>query len=499
MILIDNIKYSCLECIRGHRSTLCRHHMRPLLQVRSKGRPNLLFPYGNKNYRIAVFAQEVDNKDVSLDQGCKSTPVVILKASDKHVIDVTNGQIMGPYDDLESNKPVTPVVGPEDFVVSSVCCSTGVSKVRKGCKCNQKKVLRLKILRSYISKKMALPNLLSLAAQTLAPSETQNIQFDQVHSKELLSYGSGTEAETTKKAPERSSSVTKSSSNDNGVLPTEDLPPKKSCCSSKIVAPGPQYPPQRHDFDILLLSQQAPSYADVSYPGIPCKVPQNMYNPASIDPPMPAQMSSHMPLHMSSQMGAPLYTVPDQSQMGDSRTMNNQQGVFQVINVPSCSIPGSCSCSSDCSCPSCVVHKNPPIKAEDNLGFLNNDAQYGSNLILKLEVQGNQTERYVRELPRDIALYSTYLAQFHGFESNPPPFISELQMELQSVLQERMQQQQQQQQQQTQDFQTDQSPCSCPDNDCFCTNCETHGIIDGYKLDDFFGTNAITNNGFLQG
>lgn len=30
------------------------------------------------------------------------------------------------------------------------------------------------------------------------------------------------------------------------------------------------------------------------------------------------------------------------------------------------------------------------------------------------------------------------------------------------------------------------SECSCPPNACDCTNCETHGILNGFRLDDYF-------------
>lgn len=118
MILIDNTKYSCIECIRGHRSSLCRHHTRPLLQVRSKGRPNIS-TNGNPNYRIAVFAEQIQTEMTEQDQdmtgdngGCETTnlntegskkckskasPVVILKSSPKQVIDLVSGEIIGPY------------------------------------------------------------------------------------------------------------------------------------------------------------------------------------------------------------------------------------------------------------------------------------------------------------------------------------------------------------------------------------------------------------------
>ncbi|KAG2200949.1 copper fist DNA binding domain-containing protein [Mucor mucedo] len=39
MIVIDNIKYACQKCIKGHRSSRCDHTERNLMMVRRKGRP----------------------------------------------------------------------------------------------------------------------------------------------------------------------------------------------------------------------------------------------------------------------------------------------------------------------------------------------------------------------------------------------------------------------------------------------------------------------------
>lgn len=54
MILVDGEKYSCVQCIRGHRSSTCKHSARPLVQVRSRGRPSL-----NAGHRIAVTESEL--------------------------------------------------------------------------------------------------------------------------------------------------------------------------------------------------------------------------------------------------------------------------------------------------------------------------------------------------------------------------------------------------------------------------------------------------------
>ncbi|SCW04518.1 LAFE_0H15302g1_1 [Lachancea fermentati] len=40
MIIFDDEKYSCVSCIRGHRSSTCKHSERMLVKVRTRGRPS---------------------------------------------------------------------------------------------------------------------------------------------------------------------------------------------------------------------------------------------------------------------------------------------------------------------------------------------------------------------------------------------------------------------------------------------------------------------------
>ncbi|ODQ77996.1 hypothetical protein BABINDRAFT_91184 [Babjeviella inositovora NRRL Y-12698] len=61
MILIEGEKYACVQCIRGHRSSTCKHTKRPLVQVRSRGRP-----MQSINYRFAVLAEDI-NKEAALE------------------------------------------------------------------------------------------------------------------------------------------------------------------------------------------------------------------------------------------------------------------------------------------------------------------------------------------------------------------------------------------------------------------------------------------------
>lgn len=40
MVLINNVKYACERCIRGHRVTTCNHTDQPLMMIKPKGRPS---------------------------------------------------------------------------------------------------------------------------------------------------------------------------------------------------------------------------------------------------------------------------------------------------------------------------------------------------------------------------------------------------------------------------------------------------------------------------
>ncbi|KAG7660584.1 uncharacterized protein J8A68_005850 [[Candida] subhashii] len=143
--------------------------MRPLLQVRSKGRPNV-YANGNPNHRIAVFAEEIANNnnneksddiEVPIGKCKKQQAVIILKASPKQVIDLRNGQIVGPYDESKSQANITtkppppPVINDDSFINTSTCC--GISKPAKSCGCcsnKRKPVNKSKILKTYLKKRL---------------------------------------------------------------------------------------------------------------------------------------------------------------------------------------------------------------------------------------------------------------------------------------------------------------------------------------------------------
>lgn len=82
MILVDGEKYACQQCIRGHRSSTCKHIQRPLVLVRSRGRP-----LTDSFQRIAIFAEEVQdenekNKMLAKEKGTTKNLIAAKKCDD---------------------------------------------------------------------------------------------------------------------------------------------------------------------------------------------------------------------------------------------------------------------------------------------------------------------------------------------------------------------------------------------------------------------------------
>lgn len=342
MILIDDQKYACLECIRGHRSSSCRHHRRPLLQVRTKGRPNIT-RNGHKNHRIAVFAEEIESEEDLKGTGgakCsnKNEPVVILKASPKHIIDFTSGKILHTFDDKSScNMPASagPYISEDSFVNSTTCVSGGIVKSKKGCNCCpnlSRKVDKTKIVSSYLKR------------HHIQPSNFKFVDY----SSEINRHYSGDDA-------------SKSSSED--VSTTSEA------------------------------------------------------------------------------------------------SSESQNKLFDVLKVPSCTIPGSCSCRDDCTCAGCMVHGNMDAGTfKADIASINHEY---ANYINLLNVQDSNNLLFSSVMPSgfsNIGLSQDMISSgSHKVQDEDEPTLSLEQ-------------------------------CVCETGACDCKNCETHGIIDGLHLDDLFAS-----------
>lgn len=366
--------------------------------------------YGNKNHRIAVFAEEIASLPEPEDgDSCRDFPVVILKASDKQVIDLLNGQILGPYSeaakDMYNKKPV---ICSDSFINSSSCCSKGASKVNKLCSCNKGNVSKTKILKLYFDKhkdkeleEKKIPQVLP-AKLSCCVSKKENNEKAQINGNAQNGNGNG-----------------------NGY-------------SANLFA-NPYYASN-------WTQASQPQQVTMEFPQIPTILPP-VQNP-------PTLQSFQEP-----------YQTQLPQDMFHNFAASNTGEVFEVVNVPSCSILGTCRCTADCKCPGCVEHNNAPKQSQPQLDTLRNDAQYGSNLILTLKDQKKAENRQTQPMvppasfPKDFDTYANFLRLIIG-EPQEPNDIEPTSNEEQA--------------------------CECPEDSCFCTNCEAHGIIDGYRLDDIF-------------
>lgn len=406
MILIDETKYSCIECIRGHRSSLCRHHTRPLLQVRSKGRPNV-HANGNPNHRIAVFAEEIDHNEIkSLNENCgsKKNPVIILKASPKQVIDLKNGHIIGPYEEDSCNvndKPPAPIINSDSFINTSSCCLNGISKPKKNCGCSNKtntNINKQEILKKYLQKHT------KPSSGCKFIDYSKKIQIKNEDDNDIEKGGNDNDG------------------NDN-----------------------------------------------------------------------------------------------------DNIEKNQEKLLFDVVKIPSCTIPGSCGCDNTCSCEGCFVHGNANLNELNNNQFNNllnyankNDLKISNSVINTYNTQTNLTAE--SNLVLDDSLQNTgsndHLQNFHNDNSldagqnltliqnntstqprndndnflHNQMYNLQPNLDLQNSNNHAENSQNQNLIQGTNKEKTyDYPPCSCS-SDCDCFNCETHGIINGTRLDELFNS-----------
>lgn len=100
MILYENEKYSCVKCIRGHRSTSCKHIDRVLIKVNKRGRRNLerqssanfsSNSFANKDDIIVV--EDLNNVNIS-----KKEEAVSISSTDQSYVKLEND-----HSDLEQH------------------------------------------------------------------------------------------------------------------------------------------------------------------------------------------------------------------------------------------------------------------------------------------------------------------------------------------------------------------------------------------------------------
>lgn len=530
MILINGVKYSCLECIRGHRSTLCQHDKRPLLLVKRKGRPNFLYPGGNKDYRIAVFAQEVaeDTSEESSEK-CRDRTVVILKASDKYVFDIKKGEIVGPYSEIDPERD--PKFGQTDFFNMKICCLGSLA--RKTCSCNQKKVLKKRILQSYLRKNQGKVNMDKFMGTHLNIPNPVNSPVSLNGQKSCCSSNKAPDAQNNDSCckkrvkseehePENKISHVKTELSSNG----DSIPTFVDNSSfNDLLFPPKNEPLCNHLADLQALPVQFEASEKSFYSPSQLPMFENKNNPANYsvhtwflnnlkphnvnshdfqNPETSASFSNHAPHfnasipseesnaaltdmsphnmphfdHHATTFFQPNAATFDSRPPTDNLLVGENNQVFKLINVPSCSVPGSCLCSANCQCPSCETH-NTSVKSDNHMShsslpFVSEQNNLGSEFGAPINT-GHCVDSIAEQSARAPDYYG-FLKLVLGIDvDNPSP--GQLSGNEENNISNKL----------DNDSLTESDQCSCAAESCFCSNCERHGIIEGVRLDDLFG------------
>lgn len=534
MILIDGVKYSCLECIRGHRTTLCQHDKRPLLLVKKKGRPNLLFPNGNKNYRIAVFAQEVaDEPNEDSNGKCRNRPVVILKASDKYVFDIKRGQVVGPYCEEGELR----VVLSDNFVITSSCCLDSLST--NACSCNQRKVLKKRILQSYLKKnrgKVDMNGLLRTHATELkalyhddtiskpnkrqssggccgtkikqegpVPLQSQEIQFMPIKTTQA----SFTIESKSKNVRRRLFKREHLLSDQTSIHPHEDASQLdlniqlNTCFSDGIL----QMSHSETDSTNLSNSSVAGPLTTQEVPGAMSTLPTTFNHPSLSNLGIVLtnrdtgagnndMLENGPPFDYAAALCLQNHDEFNNNQADDFLIGDNNQ-VFKLINVPMCSVPGTCLCSPNCGCPNCEIH-NGPVKKEEKYALNGQNTIPSASSYSQLQHSAEDATYHMRNINTAMSMgvnNSVNGITNESFNVYSPDSLrnSDCFSFLKQIMgsKEDTSPDQNSEGSCTDDFSeppTRANYCSCTEGACFCSNCERHGIIDGIKLDDLFSS-----------
>lgn len=103
MVLINDKKFACATCIKGHRVSGCTHTDRPLFEVKKKGRPTTQCQCCKDRRKVA--GSSVHNKCVCGDSASKPAPITVSTqpvATSTATVDETRGSVTPPVETVNA-------------------------------------------------------------------------------------------------------------------------------------------------------------------------------------------------------------------------------------------------------------------------------------------------------------------------------------------------------------------------------------------------------------
>ncbi|TID30030.1 hypothetical protein CANINC_001399 [Pichia inconspicua] len=438
MILVDGEKYACQQCIRGHRSSSCKHIKRTLVLVRSRGRPST-----DSFQRIAIYAEELKDKE-DIQEALKNEDnsknnLLAAKFVSNHSEKFTQKSCCG----ASSGKSLTQSEGS-----SNNCCSNKNNSIVKeetevpsaSCQCcpskspdepcKKKTVFILKASKRHVFN-VEKDSLRLLDPVVEVPNSKVGLDIIQKVSKnkKLQSCRS---KDVRKEYIQNLMKKQLGSSfyNDSGFCCGGNVEILKADSSQRNDING-----SFHQFKVSI-----------------DKTKTTVTNPPHDKDNVNSMMNNLQQIIGNNSTGQPTFS--------ESSTDANSF-LYDLYVADSCTVPGSCSCDPDkCACPDCTEHgkyrnSNLTVKQQfEDFEFpSNNDhvKSYG-----KVEVQSHipQLEQTLFKMLNDCSLDVPNGVDYENM---------------------------------TDDLRaTDEEECICEPDRCCCFNCEKHGIVDGIRRDGTF-------------
>lgn len=491
MILVDGEKYACQQCIRGHRSSTCKHIKRPLVLVRSRGRP-----LTDSFQRIAIFAEEIKDEDEKKKMLVREKNSGSNLLAAKRVVKSESSCCSGEKS-VSSSPPKSCCAKKESSSSETSektvcpCCVAGNDLTT--CKKHSSPVYVLKASKRQVFN-VEKDSLRLLDPVAEIPNSKVGLDIIQKVFKN-------------KKLHSCNDKRIKEELIHSVVCPTKHTP-NSSCCSNKNVTElkkltlGKQKsPPDAGNTPFVYqfqVSMNKPSKSSSNkrpeskiaqnqistYPNVVSNMGRS--NLANVEKADARPIGFEYPNNVNAPnmyqfQSSPASAVSPNFNNASTEVSNSvlpdiSNGLlYDLYIADSCTVPGSCSCEPDkCACPDCSEHRkyrnsNLTIKQQfEEYPFPINEIPGEVNNMANKEMNGIRPYGKVEMHQSSIPLFEQSFLKVlnsHKNENNSPPRQEE------SLRGDSSQN-------------TDMEDCYCEPDQCCCYNCIQHGIINGIRISD---------------
>lgn len=497
MILVDGEKYACQQCIRGHRSSTCKHIKRPLVLVRSRGRP-----LTDSFQRIAIFAEEIQDEDEKkkvLDKeknpGNNLLAAKRVEKREASCCNKPNSKSSSTQSCCASKEPVNlkevkKVSENPSVKTNCSCCATGAAS--SSCKKHSSPVYVLKASKRQVYN-VEKDSLRLLDPVVEIPNSKVGLDIIQKVSKNKKMYS----CRDKRIKEELIRSV---------VYPTKHTP-NSSCCSNKNITElkqlnlgkdgnsadanntpfvyqfqlsmnkpnklsidkksanritpevniiDPNFSSLKQKVDVDDLGQFSPGSSEFEYPSNIIRSSANAFEFVSAP--------SYSSTSNNGSAEIPNSTLPDIS----------NSLLYDLYIAESCTVPGSCSCEAEsCACPDCTEHgkyRNSSLTVKqqfEEYPFPINDAPSSADNTSHKEIHGIRPYGKVEMQPSSVPLFEQTFLKVLGSQ-----VIEESRQNPLGIPEE------------NNSPNTEMDECYCEPDQCCCYNCIEHGIINGIRISD---------------